>query len=361
MWRSLGERFIREELFVWTTGLLPPGHPLAAHPATPDSARMPDLSSPPEPAQFPDPVLPGRAVEQVRRRRVRDLQWAAWVGVAIRLLVIAIEGAAVWQGGYEAIFVDVIASAFDIGASLAILLAIRLAARPPDDEYPFGHGRFEPLAGLQLGVLLSIAGAVLLGRYSLGLGGTSFEGNISPWIWTVPLLAAILLELASRIVRRSGLRNRSTALLAEAGHYRIDAWTSLLAAIGLGIAALIPAYGKLVDFIAAMVLSALMIVLGWRAAAHNLHQLLDRVPDEHHFDRVRAAAMTVAGVLDVEKVRIQHAGPDAHVDIDIEVEPTMTVHDAHTITQHVRTAIQMEWPFVRDVVVHVEPYYAGDH
>ncbi|MFG0294568.1 MAG: cation diffusion facilitator family transporter, partial [Maioricimonas sp. JB045] len=83
--------------------------------------------------------------------------------------------------------------------------------------------------------------------------------------------------------------------------------------------------------------------------------------DDVHFDRVRTSAMRVEGVQDVEKLRIQQAGPDAHVDIDIEVDPEMSVADAHVITQHVRAQIQADWPFVRDVVVHVEPFYRDDH
>ena len=104
-----------------------------------------------------------------------------------------------------------------------------------------------------------------------------------------------------------------------------------------------------------------MVVLGAAAARENFHQLLDRTPDEAHFEQVKSAALRVGGVLGVEKVRIQHAGPDAHVDIDIEVDPEMNVAAAHVITQHVRAEIQRDWPSVREVVVHVEPYYPGDH
>ena len=77
--------------------------------------------------------------------------------------------------------------------------------------------------------------------------------------------------------------------------------------------------------------------------------------------RVRNAAMTVTGVCDTEKIRIQQYGPDAHVDIDVEVDPTLSVEQAHTISQHVRTKIQIAYPNVQDVVVHIEPYYPDDH
>jgi divalent metal cation (Fe/Co/Zn/Cd) transporter len=76
---------------------------------------------------------------------------------------------------------------------------------------------------------------------------------------------------------------------------------------------------------------------------------------------VKEAALKVEGVLATEKVLIQSYGPDAHVDIDIEVAPNLSVEVAHKLTQKVRAEIQKAWPAVRDVIVHIEPYYPGDH
>lgn len=93
----------------------------------------------------------------------------------------------------------------------------------------------------------------------------------------------------------------------------------------------------------------------------NLHQLLDRIPATHYFDTVKQAARRVKGVFGTEKIRIQLYGPDSHVDIDIEVEPEMSVLAAHEISQQVRVEIQKDWPAVRDVTVHIEPFYPNDH
>lgn len=310
---------------------------------------------------FPAPVTPAEHVGDARRFRLQQLQRVTLVGVGVRLAAIAGESAALWVWGYAALLTDVVASLFDVLSSLAILAAIRYAARPPDDDHPFGHGRLEPLAGLQLGVLLTLAGVWLLVRHGLGLMQSPPAGDIAPWAWLVPAGVAAAMELVARVVRRTGEREHSTALIAEAGHYRVDALTSLIAAGGLGVAALQPQIGHRLDLLSAGLLALVMIVLGALAMRENLHQLLDRTPDDEHFALVRIAALRVVGVLDVEKVRIQHAGPDAHVDIDIEVDPALTVAAAHVITQHVRAEIQAAWPMVREVVVHVEPYYAGDH
>ena len=104
-----------------------------------------------------------------------------------------------------------------------------------------------------------------------------------------------------------------------------------------------------------------MVCIGCAAAWSNLDQILDRIPSKEYFKRVHIAALSVQGVLATEKVRIQSYGPDAHVSIDIEVDPHLTVEIAHEITQKVRLAIQLAWPAVRDVIVHVEPFYENDH
>jgi len=310
---------------------------------------------------FPEPVAPDRDTERLRQQRASELQRVAWIGIALRSGVIAMELVGGILLGYSALLVDALASAFDVIASLAIVLAIHLAARPPDKQHPFGHGRFEPLAGLQLGLFVCGAGLWVAFEQIRGAVQSPPAADIKHWAWLLPAAAAAILEVSARIVRRIGERQESTALIAESYHYRIDAATSIVAAVGLLVAALFPAQGHRVDHISAALLAIAMVGLGAVAAVQNFHQVLDRAPDDDHFQQVRMSALRVVGVLGVEKVRIQHAGPDAHVDIDIEVDPTMNVADAHVITQHVRARIQTDWPAVREVVVHVEPYFADDH
>ena len=323
---------------------------------------QPPENRPVRPA-FPDPVRPEdpAAVRAARRLRTRRLIFAGAVGVGVRLVVIAAEFAAYGLCGADVLLVDAVASLADVAASLALLAAVKYAERPPDEDHPFGHGRFEPLAGLQLGVLIVLLGAALGGRAAWDAVRREAALNLPLWAAAIPLAAAALLELTGRTVKGVGRREHSSALVAEAYHYRIDAGTSLVAALGLAAASAAPAWGGLIDRGGAAALASLMIALGLAAVWENLHQLVDRVPDDGRFELVRAAAAAVPGVLEVEKVRIQHAGPDAHVDIDVEVNPEETVCEAHRTAQHVRAAVQTAWPSVREVVVHIEPYYEGDH
>jgi cation diffusion facilitator family transporter len=311
--------------------------------------------------EFPEPVKLPEAVDVARATRTSRLVGVSTIGVAVRLLIIGIEFAGFWVWGYSVLLVDAVASLADVVASVAIIIAIKIAERPPDEDHPFGHGRFEPLAGMQMGILICMLGGGVIAQQFFAVFTEATSGNVNVWVAVIPLSAAVIFELICRMILRIGRREHSTALISEAYHYRVDGVTSLLAAAGLLVASAVPQFSNLVDHLGAMLLAAIMLALGATAVWQNVHQLLDRVPDPKWFERVRASAEKVEGVLDIEKVRMQCAGPDTHVDIDIEVDPRQTVSEAHVITQHVRAQIQTDWPAVREVVVHVEPYYAGDH
>lgn len=310
---------------------------------------------------YPDPVKPPQFVFSARKERNRQLVNSSKRGIFIRLFIIACEFVGAWFFASSALLMDAIASFSDVFFSLALIFFIRFADRPPDKNHPFGHGRFEPLVGMQIGFLMVCIGAFAVYQQITHVAAPVEQESMSPYAWFIPLMAVILLEICYRFVMRAAKKQNSPALEADALHYRIDGITSLLATLALLIAAYIPQYSEIFDRFGAIAIAIFMMGVGVYASKKNLYQLIDTAPSEEFFDRVRSAAMHVEGVLETEKIRIQQYGPDAHVNIDIEVEPQMSVELAHEITQKVRAEIQKAWPAVRDVTVHVEPYYPGDH
>lgn len=310
---------------------------------------------------FPKPIIPPDFVLRARIERKKHLLKATFIGVAIRSVIIIGEflGAIVFNS--SSLFMDALSSSLDVLSSCLLIFFIKLAERPPDENHPFGHGRYEPIAGLQLGLLLAISGAFMFINQLLHLKITGTEEAMNPFAWVIPLAALILLEICYAISLRAAKAHDSPALIADAAHYRIDGLTSLFAAIALISAAYFPQMSGLLDTIGAIAIALFMMGMGIYTTKGNLNQLMDTIPGKKYFTLVREAAIKVAGVFDTEKIRIQLYGPDAHVDIDIEVDPRLSVEKAHCISQEVRAAIQRDWPQVRDVTVHIEPYYPGDH
>lgn len=312
--------------------------------------------------QFPDPVLPPVSVFETRQERLRQLVISCLYGVGIRSSIIAAELIGVFYFGSASLLMDALSSIIDIVSSVFLVICIRLAARPPDANHPFGHGRYEPLVGLQLGLLMMLTGAGMFFHQVFALSAvTSSEVVISNYAWVIPLCAVILLEISYQVVISTAKRQNSPALAADAIHYRIDSLTSVCAAMALLAAAYFPAWSHSIDHMGAILIAIVMVCIGVYATKQNLNQVMDHIPDQEYFDRVKKAAMRVDGVHETEKTRIQLYGPDAHIDIDIEVDPKLSVEVAHEISQKVRVEIQKEWPLVQDVTVHIEPYYPNDH
>ncbi len=311
---------------------------------------------------FPDPVPIPEEVFSARRERCTELVYSAQIGILIRGAVIIAELVGVYYFGSSAILMDALTSLVDVAATILLIVFIWLAERPPDKEHPFGHGRYEPLMGLQLGLFLVLIGGGMVLKFLFQLSNSPVDNTVmSPYAWIIPFCAVILLEFCYHFVMHTAKKQNSPALAADAVHYRVDSLTSFFAALVLIIGAYIPAWSIIFDRMGAILIAVMMVFLGINAARKNLYQLIDRVPSSEFFDRVKDAAAKVAGVFDTEKILIQMYGPDAHVNVDVEVDPKLSVEEAHKISQNVRAEIQRDWPAVRDVTVHIEPYYPGDH
>ena len=312
-------------------------------------------------ARFPPPLaLPGN-VTQSRKERAKQLLRSSVQGLLIRSSIILFELFGVLLFGSSALMMDALSSLIDVASTLLLIVCIKLAERPPDEDHPFGHGRYEPLIGLQLGLLMVLIGGGMLFLQIFNLYATPAGKLISPYAWIIPFFAMILLEICYQMLMRTAKNQNSPALAADAVHYRLDGLTSLFASVALIFAAFFPQWGSHIDYLGALVIACLMVVVGIKASLNNLNQIMDRIPDVKYFNLVRLAALRVGGVFGTEKIRIQIYGPDAHVDIDIEVDPHLSVELAHAISQKVRNEIQKDWPAVRDVTVHIEPYYPNDH
>lgn len=311
--------------------------------------------------KFPDPVYLPNEVLMRRVNRYKEVLQAVTLGIKFRLCIVVFETIGYLFINSSALFMDIAASVIDSITSLFLILCIQLARRPPDKEHPFGHGRYEPLGGLLLGIFLAVMGAIFFVQQLLGVVQEDSFRQIDPLAWIFPAIAMILLEICYRIMKKTAIKQNSPALAADAAHYRTDGLTSLVATVALLTAAFLPEWGLLIDHMGAIIIDLFMIWLGFYAARENFHQLMDRIPEEKFFTVVKEAARQIEGVKGTEKVQIQQYGPDAHVDIDIEVDPLLSVDLAHQISQKVRVEIQKAWPAVRDVTVHIEPYYANDH
>jgi cation diffusion facilitator family transporter len=249
---------------------------------------------------------------------------------------------------------DGVESAGDVLASGLVLLGLIIAAKPPDSEHPYGHGRLETLSALAVGMLL-VATGVLIAFESLHLAHGDGRAPSAYAVW--PLIASIIIKsIMSAAKWRYGRRIQSSGLIADAWNDTVDILSGATALIGLGLTLLNPEQFSAADRIGGSAVGVIVVFLGVRVVHDTVVQLMDTMPEPEAMDRIRKAGLTVPGVLGIEKCFARKTGFKWHVDLHLDVDPAMTVYDSHEIATHVREKIRSEVDWVADVLVHVEPH-----
>lgn len=248
---------------------------------------------------------------------------------------------------------DGIESALDVGGSIVIWGGLTVAARPPDQTHPYGHGKAEPIAAVIVSVGV-LAAAVVLAIESVR---EIFLPHHAPAPWTLAVLVVtvIIKETLYRYTIRFGQKVDSTAVKTDAWHHRMDALTSIAAFIGISVALIGGEKWQSADDWAALVACALIAANGIRLARPAFYEIMDTAPGGKIVRSIRAIASSVSGVLEVEKCRARKMGLDYYVDLHVGVDGNISVHKGHEIAHRVKSAIQQSDSRIADVLVHVEP------
>jgi cation diffusion facilitator family transporter len=274
-------------------------------------------------------------------------------GMALNAVLAAIKITGGVLGQAYALVADGVESLADIAVSFLIWAGFKWAARPPDEDHPYGHGKAEAVSGMFTAVVVLVAG--------VGIGWHAVAEIRNPqrvphW-WTLVILAGVVTVkvVFSRRLNEVGRDTDSTALGAEAWHHLSDAVTSAAAFIGIAIAVIGGAAYAAADGWAALVASAVISFSGIQIFRRALNEVMDiAVPAEMEND-VRAMAGGVAGVASIHKCRVRKSGLSYLVDIQIRVLGNLTVRKGHAIAHAVKDTLLASRLRITDVTVHVEP------
>ncbi|MDX1761891.1 MAG: cation diffusion facilitator family transporter [Christiangramia sp.] len=268
------------------------------------------------------------------------------------LLAIAKAVTGIFGNSY-ALIADAIESTTDVFSSLLVLLGLRYASKPADDNHPYGHGKAEPLITFMV-VGFLIVSATVIAYESIENIQTPHE---VPEPYTLIVLAVIIIlkEVFYRFVSKKGVETDSSALKADAWHHRSDAITSLMAFIGISIALIMGKGYENADDWAALLASGFILFNAYLI----LRPALGEVMDEHRYEDIEAEIREIAhanpGVTETEKCFIRKTGMTYHIDLHIAVDAEITVKEGHDIAHRVKDDILEKIPQVADVLIHIEP------
>ena len=304
-----------------------------------------------QPARVPAELARQHVVTQ---RRAHDSANLVLRGIGLNAVLAVVKFAGGIFGHTYALIADGAESLLDILSSTLVWAGFRVAARPPDAEHPYGHGKAEPLTALGVAVFV-FAMAGWIAWHAVHEIVTPHQG---PAWWTLILLAGVIVTKL-RFSRRMGAAGEevgSTGLRVEALHHWADAMTSAAAFVGISIALWGGQGWETADDWAALFACVIISFNGVRMFGKALGDVMDTAVAVDFENEVRAIALAVSGVQALDKVRVRKSGLSHLVDIHVRVDGELTVRAGHDIAHAVKDALLASGPHaISDVTVHIEP------
>ena len=282
--------------------------------------------------------------------------------LAVRTVIFSIVGNAALAGikfisgifgNSYALIADGIESTVDIFSSFLVLLGLKYAERPADENHPYGHGKAEPLITFLVVVFLIIS-AFIIAWQSIDNIRTPHE---LPAAWTLIVLGGIIIwkEISYQVVLSRSKKLRSSSLKAEAWHHRSDAITSIAAFVGISIARIGGKGYEVADDYAALVACVFILYNCYGIFRPALSEVMDENNHDELLAEIREVSQTVPGVSDTEKCFIRKAGMKYHVDLHAKVSGSLTVTEGHDIAHLLKDTLRKEIPQLGHVLIHIEP------
>lgn len=290
--------------------------------------------------------------EQLPGQRAGAIVKTAVVGglVNLGLSVLKVGAGVLWHS--QALVADGIHSLSDLLSDVLVWYAGCHAARTPDQEHPYGHGRYETLATLVLGVLLLMVAS--------GIGWDAGKRLFAPDDLLRPQPLALAAVLVSILVKEwlywwtlgYARRARSELLRANAWHHRSDAVSSVVVLVGLVGTLLGLPY---LDAIAAVVLAVMIAHIGWKLGHQSIRELVDTGLEAEHLAAIEKTIGSVGGVGSFHRLRTRKHGWQAAVDVHVLVDPRLSVSEGHMIALLVEERLKSQIGEITDVTVHIDP------
>ncbi|HAK68422.1 MAG TPA: cation transporter [Treponema sp.] len=254
---------------------------------------------------------------------------------------------------------DGIDSTSDVVIAIVTLVISGIIARPEDKKHPWGHRRAESIATMILSFVIFYCGAQLAITSIQRLA----SGNIADETSMLAIIASVISIAGKTLLALTqhhyGKKAESTMIKANAENMKSDIMLSSSVLVGLGISRLFKI--PVLDPIVALLVGLWVVKNGIMLFLDITMELTDGIDDPSLYERLFNAVTSVPGAKNPHKARIRKLASVYDVDLDFEVDPEMSVYDAHELSEQVEDAIRKEIPEVYDVQIHVEPLGSDEH
>ena len=290
--------------------------------------------------------------------RVKEIAKVTLKGSIVNLLLVCVKVAAGVAGHSAAMVSDAVHSLSDLLTDFVVLAFVRVSGRPKDASHDYGHGKFETMASLLIGIFLAAAaiGIVVSGAVKLSswLQGEDIPAPGRMALWAA-LLSIAAKELLFRYTDAQGRKLDSPALRANAWHHRSDALSSIGAAIGIAGALLLGDRWTVLDPLASIVIGAMLVKVAWDMLGPSFGELTDSsLPadmEQEMVDIIRG----VPGVEDPHNLRTRRIGNRIAAEVHIRLDGALPLSEAHEKASEVERRFKDRFGAQSHIIVHMEP------
>lgn len=254
----------------------------------------------------------------------------------------------------SAMISDAIHSASDVFSTFVVMIGIKLSSKSADKEHPYGHERLECVAAIVLSIVLLITG--------LGIGADALKAIMQkdysnlqiPGI--LALIAAIISIVAKEgmywYTRHYAKKIDSSALMADAWHHRSDAFSSIGALIGIAGARM---GFPIMDSVASLIIFVFIVKAAYDIFKDAMDKMVDHSCDENTENEIRECVRENPDVAGIDLLQTRIFGNRIYVDMEIALDGSMSLAQAHKIAEAVHDSIERNFPKVKHIMVHVNP------
>ena len=249
---------------------------------------------------------------------------------------------------------DAIHSASDVFSTIVVVIGVKISGKESDKEHPYGHERMECVAAIILATILVITGLGIGWSAVTKIAGGHYDRLEVPGMLALAaaILSIVVKEAMFWYTRAGAKRIDSGALMADAWHHRSDSLSSVGALIGIGGARL---GFPILDPVASVVICIFIEKAALDIFMDAVNKMVDKACDEETEAKMQECVMAQEGGLGVDLLRTRTFGNRVYVDSEISADGDKTLREAHTIAENVHDSVEIEFPKVKHIMVHVNP------
>ena len=293
-----------------------------------------------------------------QKQREKSIYKVTILGSIINSLLVVFKFTAGILGHSSAMIADAVHSLSDFITDIIVLVFVHLSNKPKDKNHDYGHGKYETLATTIVGAILFIIAlgvcynAIADVLIFIEGGYIEVPGMLAFW---AAIISIALKELAFRITIRVAHKVDSQVLIANAWHHRSDSLSSIGTAIGIGGAILLGSHWRVLDPIAAIVVSFFILKVAYKLIKPAIEELLESsLPDEVETE-ITDITMQDSSVKEMHNLRTRRIGNHYAIEMHIRMKGDTTIHEAHDKTREIETRLKKQYGPDTHVCIHVEP------